>query len=117
MNDFNYFERIAFFHQCIYSQIRQGMEMKQAIGFSFEDSWLYPEDENIISNFVMLVEYINVELSLYKNFRKQAIDLYRELCDQVAKLDLTQYLTEYEIEVFNESIEVLNNDLKVYQVT
>ncbi len=116
MNDFNFFERIAFFHKGVYYQVRQGMPMNQAIGFSFDDSWRYPEEENKLSNFVTLIEYINTELCLYKRIDKKSVELFKNLLEEVLKIDLKSYMSEYEIEMFKEYIMVLNADLKVYPI-
>jgi hypothetical protein len=116
MNDFNFFERISFFHKGVYYQVRQGMPMNQAIGFSFEDSWRYPEEDNKLSNFVILIEYINTELCLYKRIDKRSVELFKNLQEEVMKIDLKSYMSEYELEVFNGCLMVLNADLKVYPI-
>lgn len=116
MKNVNYFEVIAFYYRGIYDLIKQGQSFKQAEAISFESFWLYPENENQINNLILLVESINVEFSLTKKFRKQAVDLYKKLNGQIAEMDLTKYLTDNELEVFNESIEVLNADLKEYPI-
>lgn len=112
MNNHTYFELIAFFHRSIYDCIRQGSNIEQAKGRSFDDFWSHSSDPDILNNIIVLIESINIEFCLTGKFRKQPVEMYRELEIQVADRDLSEHLTAYEIEVFKESIEVLNGYLK-----
>lgn len=116
MKTFNYFETIAIFHQGIWGQLRQGISLEQSIAISFDSMWLYPEEEHVLNNMVILIELINVELGIHKKMRKQASDLYQKLQKQIKVIDLKLLMSEYEIEAFEESIEVLDSDLLDYPI-
>jgi hypothetical protein len=47
---------------------------------------------------------------------KKFVELFKNLQEEVMKIDLKSYMSEYELEAFNGCLMVLNADLKVYPI-
>ncbi len=114
MQNFTYFELITFFYRSLFDQIRQGISVKQSIGISLDSFWDYSTQPSDLQNIIILIESINVEFSLTKNYRNQPIKMYKELLGKISTMEISKFMNENEIEVFQESIEVLNNEIEVF---
>lgn len=109
MRQIKYFEIIALFYSGVFDQIRQGIDMNSAISIEFDSFWKYPEKENSLSNFIILIHCLNAVYSLHKTFTKKEIELFKEYYELTKNIDLTNWLDIDEIEHFNEKVYNLNS--------
>lgn len=114
MENFRYFELIAYYHRSIYDCVRIGESFDTANARSFDDFWDHSPLPSTIQNIIVLIESMNVEYALTNAFRSQPIKMYRELIEKTERIQLTDYLNNNELKVFLESIEVLNAELEAF---
>ncbi len=114
MENFTYFELISFFYRSLFDQIRQGISIDQSIGISLDSFWDYTNQPSDLQNIIVLIESMNVEFNLTKNYRSQTIKMYKELLERISSVEFSKFMNENEIEVFQESIEVLNNEIEMF---
>jgi hypothetical protein len=111
MSNFKYYELIAFFYAGIFGQIKQGIAFEMAINVSFDSFWLYPEDDNRLSNLIVLIHYLNVEYATHKVFTEKQVELYKNQLELIKDDDLAIWLKEEELEHLNETILQLNSEI------
>jgi len=114
MTNFKYFELISFYHRSIYDFLSQGESFEMANERAFDDFWDHSNQPSDLQNIIVLIESMNVEYALTKTYRSQPIKMYKELLEKIRSVELSKFMNEYEIEVFQESIEELNNQIEVF---
>jgi hypothetical protein len=82
--------------------------MNSAISIEFDSSWKYPEKENFLSNFIILIHCLNAVYSINKIFSKKEIELFKEYFEQSEHKDFIHWLDKDESEHFNETVYLLN---------
>lgn len=112
MENFQYFELIAFFYRGIFDQIRQGQSFEQAVNSTLDDFWLYPEHENRLANLIVQIQYLFVIYSMTKSFTPKQIEVYKTQLDLVKNDDLNTWLNQEELAHLNESIIDMNEYIK-----
>lgn len=114
MKKIKYFEIIALFYSGIFDQIRQGIDLHSAINIEFDSSQKYPEKENSLSNFIVLIHCLTAVYSLHKSFTKKEIDLFMEYSEYIKHKDLIHWLDKDELEHFNETVYNLNATIEAF---
>lgn len=111
MTNFKYFELIAFFYTGIFDQIKQGIAFDMAVNISFDCLWLFPEQENRLSNLVVLIQNAHIKYAMNKTFTEKQIEVYKRQLELIKNDDLTTWLSPDELEHFNETVYNLNVEI------
>ncbi len=116
MYNLNYFQVIAFFYSGIYNQIKQKRTFEQSLNSEFDDMWLYPENEYLLNNLIVIIQYLNVKYATTKKFTSQQIELYKNQLKLVQeKINLSEWLSEDEMEHFTETLDQLNYEIENWE--
>ena len=116
MYNLNYFQVIAFFYSGIYNQIKQKRTFEQSLNSEFDDMWLYPENEYLLNNLIVIIQYLNVKYATTKKFTSQQIELYKNQLKLVQeKINLSEGLSEDEMEHFTETLDQLNYEIENWE--
>lgn len=105
MGNWKYYQLIATFYRALFGSVEQGVKINDAIHRVFEDFYFFPEKDNVISNMVIVIQYVEVLFSLDKNISIDLINLFNLHLKKVNEIKLGDYLDAEEIEHFNETIE------------
>lgn len=105
MGDWKYYELIATFYRAFVSLMTQGTTGKESINRTFDDFWFLPEENNILTNMISLVQYIDVKIALGDEIADRLVDLFNLQQEKLNALKLEDYLSPEEIEHLKESIE------------
>ena len=105
MGNWKYYQLIATFYRSLFALISQGVSIKDATHRIIDDFWFLPEEKNVISNLVSLIQYINILFSLNETINIQLIDSFNRQVDKLSNIDLQDYLNVEELEHFKESID------------
>jgi hypothetical protein len=111
MRTFNYFQLIAFFYSGIFDLIKQGSNFEMATNRTLDDFWHYPENENRLSNLVILIQNAHIKYAMYKTFTARQIEVYKHQLELIKDDDLTLCLCPDELEHFNETVYNLNAEI------
>jgi hypothetical protein len=111
MNRFNYFQLIAYFYNGVFDQIKQGSNFEMAVNQSEDDSWLYPESDNRLSNLVVFIHFLNIKYAMHKTFTAKQIEVYKNQLELIKDDDLSVWLAQEELEHFHETIYNLNAEI------
>lgn len=112
MTNFKYYELIAFFYAGIFDQIKQGVAFEMAVNISVDSFWLYPEQENRLSNLILHIHFLNVKYAMNKSFNANQIEVYKNQLELIKNDDFTEWLKPDELEHLNESIYNLNAEIE-----
>ena len=115
MGNWKYYQLIATFYRALFGSIAQGMPIKDATHRVFEDFWFFPEEENILSNLVSLVQYINVLFSIDKTISIELINLFNQQVEKLNLINLKEKLSAEEIEHLEETIDEMK--FKINKIT
>ncbi|MDX2282360.1 MAG: hypothetical protein NW218_22405 [Saprospiraceae bacterium] len=114
MNRFNYFQLIAYFYNGVFDQIKQGSNFEMAVNQSEDDSWLYPESDNRLSNLVVFIHFLNIKYAMHKTFTAKQIEVYKNQLELIKDDDLSVWLAPEELEHFNETVFLLNYEIETF---
>lgn len=81
---------------------------------TLDDFWDHSNHPSNLQNLIVLIESMNVEFTLNKNYRNQTIKMYEELLGKLSSVETNKFMNENEVEVFQESIEILNNQIEEF---
>ncbi|CAH0337464.1 hypothetical protein FVB9288_03227 [Flavobacterium sp. CECT 9288] len=105
MGNWKYYQLIVTFYKALFGSIEQGIPIKDATHRVFEDFWFFPEEENILSNLVSLVQYITVLFSFDKTISIKLINLFNQQVEKLNLINLKEKLSADEIEHLEETID------------
>lgn len=105
MGNWRYFELIATFYKALFGLMTQNVKINDAIHRTFDDFWFLPEDKNVVSNMVVLIQYIDVLNSLDTPINSQLANLFNTQLNKINSIQLEAHLNLEEIQHFVELIE------------
>jgi hypothetical protein len=111
MTNLKYYRLIAYFYSTIFDIVKQNVEIDIALSRTLDGYWFYPEDENRLSNLIVVIHFMNVEYAMNKVFTKAQIKLYKDQLELIKDDDLTIWLNEEELTDLNETISQLNTEI------
>ncbi|WP_318345426.1 hypothetical protein [Flagellimonas baculiformis] len=112
MGNWKYFQLITAFYRAFFNSIAQGIPIESAIHQVFEDFWFLPEEENILNNFICLIQYMEVNFSLNKVVKPNLVDLFYSHMEKLKPVKLDEFLDAEEIEHLKESINEIKYKIK-----
>lgn len=112
MGNWKYYQLIATFYRALFTLIAQGVKINDAIHRVFEDFYFFPEKENMLSNLVIKIQYINMLCSLDNNINSTLVDSFNLQLEKINELKIEDYLDIEEIENLKESIDELKFKIK-----
>jgi hypothetical protein len=112
MKNWKYFEVIATYFRTYFIFISQGQSTSDANNRNLEDFWFLPNEENILINLIVLIQYIHIEISTTKMISKQIINKFYEQLKMLNNDLINDYLDNNEQEHLQELIEELKYQLE-----
>lgn len=117
MTNFNYYELLAFFYSGIFKQVKQGIDLDQAIIIIDDAFWMFPEEQYYLNNLIVCIHYMNVAYALEKNFTPKQVEVYKTQLKLVKEnVNISEWLTSDEMEHFTETIDQLNYEIKNWEL-
>ena len=116
MKNWNYFELVATYYIAYFALIEQGVNVIEANDRIIDDFYFYPEDENVLSNLISIIQNITIQLCLLKKVHKSSIDAFQKQLLLLNNDVLNQELNAKEYEHLKESIEELLIKLRTIDI-
>jgi len=117
MENWKYFQLIASFYKGFINLIGQGVALNEALNRTFDDHWFFPEEKNVISNLVVLIQFIETKFSLEKIINNELIELFYLQTNKLSKIELEEHLDLGEIEHLKESIDEVKYKIRMMNQT
>lgn len=117
MGNWKYFELIASFYKGFINLIGQGVAFNEALNRAFDDFWFFPEEKNVISNLVVLIQFIETKFSINKTINNELIDLFNLQIDKASVIKFEEHLDLKETEHLKESIEEIKYKIRMMNKT
>jgi hypothetical protein len=116
MKNWEYFELIATYYRTYFALIEQGVNTIEANNRVIDDFYFFPENENVLSNLISLIQNINIQVSLFKKVYKSSANTFLSQLQLVNNELLSQELNNKEVEHLKESIKELKAKLKTIEL-
>lgn len=92
--------------------ITQGETNNNATQRNLDEFWFFPEENNILTNTISLVQYIDVKIALGDTITHELIHLFNLQLEKLNLIQLEVYLSPEEIEHLEDSIEDVKYNIK-----
>lgn len=117
MKNWDYFELIATYYRAYFALVEQGINVIEANNRIIDDFYSYPENENILSNLISIIQNINIQVCLSKRVFKGSVEVFNRQLHLINDELLIQELSTKEVEHLKESIEELQVKLKTTELS
>lgn len=117
MGNWRYYQIIATFYRALFNLIGQGVSYSEAINRVFNDFRFLPEENNILSNLICLIQYIDVKFSIEKAINNELVFLFNSQVEKMKLINLEESLSSDEIEHLKETIDEIKFKIKNMNIT